>query len=351
MRSARRALVAIAALLCAACSSPSVEPMPVGIYSEFLAPADVEPSLPVLASHHAALSIATADAQIGDANLAHLLRAAEAAGVEVRIWLVLDRASGYWPNESNIDLYDAAVVRLLDWLSAEDLTASTIVFDVEPAYAYSEELRTTLSGTDLTAIVGLLRSHHDPIAFEAARTAFDATIARVHAAGLRAECVTYPQVIDDLADHDADVQDALDLPVDGLAWDEITLMVYQTGFSEQAHGAWLGPGLVGSYATDAATAWGERSTIALGLVGTAGIFVPEGPVYTDPEVLRLDVAAARAGGAARVEMYSLDGMLTLGGPGPWLDATVAAPMAATPSSTVRTARSLARALDAMLNTP
>jgi hypothetical protein len=219
------------------------------------------------------------------------------------------------------------------------------VFDLEPAYAYSEELRASFSSLDLSAITALLRTHVDAGAYEVARDALAATVARVQAAGLRAECVTYPQVVDDLEDGDDELQDALDIPVRGVPFDEIAFMVYQTGFAEAAGGDWLGPGLVRSYATDAREHLGDRATIALGTIGTAGIFEPTGPVYEDPEVLRADVAAAVGQGIVRIEVYSLDGMLGLGGAARWLDATRTAGETPVIDATVRLARSLAATLD------
>lgn len=351
----RAALFSFVCLVCA-CDGPSASHgvrVPLGVYAEFLSYADVAPELEVLSARDATLTVAVSEDRIGDAGLEQLLRDAETAAVPVRIWLVLAREDGYWPNETNVATYDAAVVRLLSWLAEDDLEADALVFDLEPAYTYSEELQATLRTSDVSAIIALARSHLDPVAFEAAGVALSATVDRVHAAGLRAECVTYPQVVDDVLDGDHDLEDALDIPVGGVAWDEIAFMVYQTAFAEAAgDGAFLGPSLVSSYAADAREHFGDRATIALGLIGHAGIFVPTGPVYEAPDVLEADVAAALAEGITRIELYSLDGMVELGGPTPWLDATIAVPARpARVAPAARTARSLGAALDAALDTP
>ena len=323
---------------------------PVGVYSEFLDATAVEATLPSLAARGAALSIAVPDERIGDPALRSLLAAAQAAGVEVRLWLLLSRDAGYWPNETNVATFAEAVIRLLDWVDAEGLAVSTVVYDLEPALAYSEELRAGFRGADLAALEALMRTHVDRAAFEAARDALAANVREVQARGVRAQAVTYPQVIDDALDGDPDLQDALDIPVDSVPFDEIAFMVYQTTFAE-AQGSWIGSGLVRSYALDAVRTYGERATIALGIVGTAGVFEGMGEAYASPEVLRADVGAALGAGAARVEVYSLDGMVELGDVDGWLDATIAAPSAVPIPGAARIVRSAAQGLDDGLNAP
>jgi hypothetical protein len=321
----------------------------VGVYSEFLSYGDVRAALPALARRGAALTLALPAARIGDADLAALLRDAAAAGVEVRAWLLLDRDQGYWPNETNLDVYGVAARRLLDWLTSDGLRVGALVFDMEPAYAYSEQLRAALA-QGYPAALALMRTHRDPAAFAQARAQLAALVGEVQARGVRATCVTYPQVVDDLDDGDDDLQDALDVPVRGIGWDELAFMVYQSTFAEAAH-QWLGPGLIRSYGLSARQGFGERAVVALGTVGTAGIFdAAATPAYTDPDTLAQDVGAARGAGITRVEVYSLDGMLALGGADRWLDATRAGPRTVGVAGTVGVVRGLARSLDADLGT-
>jgi hypothetical protein len=343
----------LAAALAGGCGGGGEGPPPgpaVGVYSEFLAYGDVEDHLDALARRGAALQVAVPAADVGDADLASLLRAADARRVEVRLWFVLDVAQGYWPNEANVDVFAPALADLLDWLDSAGLTAAAIVYDMEPAYAYTQELEAAFADNPDDA-VALMRTHMDAAAFEAARTRFGDSVRAVQARGLRAECVTYPQVVDDLLDGDDDFQDGMDIPVHGVPFDEVSFMVYQTGFSETLGGGWVGPGLIASYAADARARFGERAVVALGLVGTAGIFEPEGAVYTDPGTLAADVAAALAAGVTRVEVYSLDGMVELGGPARWLEATHPEPAAAEPDDVVALIRHVAASIDEQLDAP
>ncbi|MCB9596379.1 MAG: hypothetical protein H6719_26895 [Sandaracinaceae bacterium] len=295
-----------------------------GVYSEFLAPDAVEATLPALAARSATLQVAVPSTAIGDASLLGLLRAAEAASVDVRLWLLLPQADGYWPNEANLDVFFGEVTRLLDWIEGEGAVAAGVVYDLEPAFEYSEALRVGFAEGSLEGLQSLMRSHLDPVAFAASRDQLAAHVREVQARGYRAEAVTYPQVVDDMADGDADLQDALDIPVDGVPFDDVAFMVYQTVFAE-ARGAWVGPGLIRSYGVDARAHFGDRATLALGLVGTASVVELDAPPYDAPAQLAGDVAAALGAGITRVEVYSLDGMVELDAVEAWLGATEAVP--------------------------
>ncbi len=330
-------------------AGPPVRP-PVAVYSEFLAYDAVEATLPALASRGAALSVAVPSTAIGDAGLAALLRAAEAASVEVRLWFLLPTEDGYWPNEDNLDTFGAEVTRLLDWLEADGLVAAAIVYDLEPALAYSEELRAGFAAASLDGLRALMSAHLDPVRYAASRDALSAQVMAIQARGYRVQAVTYPQVVDDLGDGDADLQDALDIPVDGVPFDEVAFMTYQTAFAE-AQGAWVGPGLIRSYGADAVARFGDRATLALGIVGTASIVELDGPPYASPAQLAEDVAAALGAGVPRVEVYSLDGMVELGDVPGWLAGTEAVPSTPAIEAQARVVRGAARGLDETLDAP
>lgn len=100
----------------------SEEQTPVGVYARFMPYREMIAELPALATRDAAITTAVPDGFIADADLTALLRAAEERKVEVRIWPLLDRADGYWPNETNAAAFDTAVAETIDWLAREDRT-------------------------------------------------------------------------------------------------------------------------------------------------------------------------------------------------------------------------------------
>jgi hypothetical protein len=257
---------------------------------------------------------------------------------------------GYWPNETNMELFSSEVLRLLDWLEPMNLLPDAIVYDLEPAFDYGAELRETFRGIEsLPALEALLRSHLGQAAYERAREILEANVRAVQARGLTAICVTFPQVIDDGLDADDDLQDALDIPVRGVSFDEVGFMVYQPGFAE-AIGEWIGPGLIAAYGKDAKEQFGDRATIALGTVGSVGIIATRFS-YDEPAVLGADIAAALAEGIERVEIYSLDGMVATLGAETWLRGTRVLARAGGASIATELVRSLTQGIDMSLSAP
>lgn len=347
-----RAISVIVAVLCFwACSEEAnvqvSRDIAVGAYSEFLTAGEVESQLDLLWRQNVSVTVAVQATEIGDEDLASLVRAMNARGVEVRLWLVLERDQGYWPNEENLDLFADEVTRLLDWLDDEGLGAEAIVYDMEPGLAYSEQIR-VLDPANLDEILALMSSHIDDDAFAASRALLTASVEEVHSRGLRAVCVTYPQVLDDFLDGDDDMQDALDIPVRDVPFDEVAFMVYQSYFALIA-GEWIGPALVRTFARDAVDHYGAAAVIALGKVGSAGIFESEENLYESPEILTADVAAAAAEGITRIEIYSLDGMVELNDTDDWLDATITEPQTGGTSATADIVRAFVQTLDVRLD--
>lgn len=328
----------------------NTRPHRVGLYAaEAASYPTIARALPTLAERQLELLVAVPEQQLGSADLEDLVRQATRLGVEVRLWPLLPKHDGYWVNETNIDRFAGYVRRLLDWIDREDLTVSTVIYDVEPAISYSEELQQAYA-EGLGSVVSLLRRHVNPGTFAQARAALSDSVREVQARGLRAECVTFPQVLDDLDDDDTDLQDAFDIPVDGVPWDELSFMVYQSVYAETV-GAWIGPSLIRTYSAAARQRYGDRATIALGVVGQAGVMTAGTKLYPDPTALGADVAAALAEGIGRLELFSLDGMLETKKLESWL--AVIDTEAKRPADTFNAtlARQAMVALDVMLGQP
>ena len=71
--------------------------------------------LPLFAEKGASLYIAVDQDQIEarDANISELLREADRHGVEMRVWILVDREDGYYPNEENVDLFSDTVKEMI----------------------------------------------------------------------------------------------------------------------------------------------------------------------------------------------------------------------------------------------
>jgi hypothetical protein len=246
-------------------------------------------------------------AQLGDPELASLTRRAADSGVETHAWLLLPRADGYWIGKRNASLGKEAVLSLLRWRSSPGGPCfGGLSIDLEPPLWRTTELRTHLGRRPWRAL-GWLRHNLDPGCLDLARRELAEALEAARAAGLHRHAVTYPMVLDQ-AESSTALEDALDLVVTGLDWDEISVMVYQTVFS-QVLGRWLGAGLVRSYAESAVQRWAERAGLDLGVVGDGGVALDPGHRYPSPRDLHADVAAALSAGipSARIRVYGLAG--------------------------------------------
>ncbi|MGE0547934.1 MAG: hypothetical protein AB7O24_00870 [Kofleriaceae bacterium] len=279
------------------------------LWSEFLSDDEVRAQLPWLSEHSVDLYLAVHSTRIGDPALATLIRDAVTSNVGIRAWLLLPEADGYWPNEHNVSATRDAVLAFAQWRAAEALPIDWIVFDLEMPLARTRAVTDAIEADGPFAGIELIKQGRDPVAFATHRAELAALIDDVHALGLRAASVTYPMVLDDAGDGDTDIEDELDVPVTGIAWDEASFMVYQSLIYDFSN-AWHDQDVIHSYATTARELWGDRAALALGIVGSAGI-EPVAMPYPDAATLAADRAAARAAGVDRVSVYSLDGVVQM----------------------------------------
>jgi hypothetical protein len=301
-----------------------------GVWAEFLTDTDVSVALAELADSGTRLHLALEVERIGDSAFASLTRRASDAGVPVFVWPLLPKELGYWIGEVNVDHAARALDRIVAW-RADDGGPSIqgVSVDLEPAWEYSEELRALGGRPD--RLLACLARHVHPSRHAAAREILTRAVDRTKRVGLRMHAVTYPLLLDAPAG-DPTLEDALDIVVQDIAWDEISFMVYQTAFQQLA-GAWFGPRLVFEYGRAAVERFGERAGLDLGVVGEAGVGLDPGGRYSDPEALAADVRAGLAAGIplSRMRVYGLDGIVAEGGPQRWL--TITDPSPREPSAT------------------
>lgn len=318
MRFAGAVAVCLAA---ASCAKPASAPAAsAAVYSEVFAYSSVQPALANLAANHLELIQAISSTDIGSADLTALLRAAGAQHVSVRAWLLLPKEQGYWLNDANVDQFGPALDQLLAWIHAEQLPVATITFDIEPGWDYTQQFLAVAgetSSTRLDDLVSLIKSHIDPTGYLAAKAKIQTMIDHVHAAGLRAHCVTYPMVLDDGVNGGETLQDGFDIPVAGLDWDETSFMVYRSTF-ELLAGTSLTSDLFYSYGQDATAQFGASAGIDFGVIGDDPVSGSHG--YQAPAALSVDVAAARAAGisATRLHLYSYEEAAQFPPIAPWL---------------------------------
>ncbi len=302
----------------------------------------LEPQLPVFAEHGLTLFLGIGDDEIGDSRLLEFLRTAQREGVEVRAWLLLPFEYGYWPNEYNAEMFAGAALNAARWFTEEGLPIDWIVVDMELGYQKLMEVMALAESGDYGALAGALLGNLDPVHFVRASAVFQQLVDDLHGRGFHVMVVTYPQVLDDLSDWDCSLQDLLDIPVSTVAWDEVSTMVYTTMFSEVGEalfGTPFGPDLVYSYARSTVQAFGMwQASIALGIAAD----------MTGPEQLEEEVAAAKAAGIQRIQVYSYRGVHAASNEDAWHEAFLVPEAVPEPEPAVGAMRSLLQLADRIL---
>lgn len=292
------------------------------VWSEFVPYQALGDRLELLRAHGTALYVAVHHDKVGDPALLALLRRARAEGVEVRPWILLSEEDGYWPNARNAPQVAAQVRRYLDWTRREGVPAGWIILDMEPPLQYSRDLIADLQGRRPLRLLRTLRRGYDPVAFRAGAEAYRRLIADLHTERVQVMAVTTPLVLDDLRAGNQVYQQYAQIPVAGLPWDELSFMVYRTLYEDVVPGR-VSPRLTYEYARDAGRYFPGRAGIAVGVVGTVSK-TPTGGGFDRPEQVAVDVAAARAAGLNRVQVFSVDGILQMDRPEAWLRGDAAA---------------------------
>lgn len=292
------------------------------VWCELWPPPRVLESLPLVAAHGLALNLAWRSAD--EPALLGIARAGRALGVDVRAWLLLDRAQGYWPGTANADTFAAAARALFATFEREGLAPGMLIADVEPAYERTLALDAALKEGP-RALASALAKHPSPrddARFDAAAKTFRALVDDGHRRGWRVALTTLPIVVDDPAPGGA-LARWLGLPVHEAAWDQVTVQAYRTVFEGlvperlRARGL-FSPYLVHDYARAARARFGDRAGLELGLVGHG---VVPAPLYRGPEELQADLRAAAAAGvpAERLAVFNLEGLVERGPIARWLD--------------------------------
>jgi len=154
---------------------------------------------------------------------------------------------------------------------------------------------------------------------EASR-ALGAAVVELHARGIATASAVWPLVALDPPGQRG-WQALLGTPVDALATERVSAMVYTSIFEGWSRGAIRrrdATALLSAATVRVTRRWGDRAGMSLGCVGT-GALVDE-PVYRDPSELAEDSALARAGGCHDLSLFDLGGVLGREPAEAWLDA-------------------------------
>jgi hypothetical protein len=282
------------------------------VSSEFTRPADIVPSLPLLASHQVGLVLDWPSSEVGSLERFAFVRTANAQGVEVHPWLLLPLELGYWPGSTNADAYAGLARALIDGWLAAGLAPSTLVVDMEMPIDRARAFAQVVQGGDATAAANYLRSITNRAQYAAATATYRALVDYAHGRGFKVEVSTWSQVLDDYADGDDGMRQGFNIPIDQIAWDTVSFQAYRTlntllNSTLPATTSYF----VLDYALRARARFGTRAGVGVGMTDP-GDLAPGAPKYTGGSQLREDVDAASWAGIARskIGVYNLRGIVT-----------------------------------------
>nr|HPQ72077.1 hypothetical protein [bacterium] len=256
----------------------------------------LEAQLPSLAADDLILFLGMDDVSVGDPGLLHLLQEAKTQGVEIRAWVLLPYSSGYWPGEQNAADFAVSALAFADWFIQEDVGIEWIVVDMEMDHGLIAQLNNLFAEGKYLEAAMLLLGNYTPERFAQASAIYQQMVEDLAELGFYSMVVTYPQILDDLADADTFLQDVMEVPVSTVGWHEVSTMPYTTTF-ENMLGMPFGPYLIYDYARSTVEYFGDAASIALGISGE----------MDDPARLAAEVAASKAAGVERIQVYNLGG--------------------------------------------
>jgi hypothetical protein len=263
---------------------------------------------------------------------AGIVRACRDAGVGVALWPMLDDADGRWASAGNALQFRDFTSALLSQLQSAGALPDELAIDLEPPI---RRVRQLLRG-DPRPLATRNRSSIEP---------FRTLLSEITSLGVHPIAAAVPMTAVG-ARSGPGWERLLGTPVEGLAFDRVSVMAYSSLFEGYSRGFLdRADARVVLYrlAVGAAARFGSRASISLGCVG-AGALGDES-TYRSPGELADDVSLARAAGVDDLALFDLGGLLARAPLGPWLDAFCqAAPgEAPVPTARARGALALARA--------
>ena len=301
-------------------------------WCEFMPYAAVEAELPVLAKYDCDLILHVERESFGDPDFARLLRAAEAAGVGVDAWLLLPYQEHLYVGQASVAAVRDLARQAADYFEREHLAVRAFVFDCEPSPLLGAELFAAVRKKSLPRLARTLRAQLDPEEFRRDTAALNALIEELRARGHAVDGAANRAFLDAQWRGNAALEDALNAPVSGVAWDALSFITYRYKVSQESYVAMLN-----RYATLARKLYGPRAAMDVGLVGNydgipqnaerAALFGGGTAFYAYLRGMRSAydleqaVGTVLGCGVRRINLYALDGAAaSVAGTENWLKA-------------------------------
>jgi hypothetical protein len=237
-----------------------------------------------------------------------------AQGGRYALWPLLPKSMGYWVNERNLVAVDRLVDTLLEGFRRHGTAPDHVVMDVETPWTQME--RTVFPGTPpvrrLLSAVRFALENRNARRFAWSCEKLGQIVARMQRTGVAVSAAVFPLLLADLEAGGDLLQDLLEMPIFGVAYDAYNAMLYNSYLPEAL--PFLVPREAATrflfeYAQLLAQRFGERAWVTLGSTWEGVIPGNEGKAYGRATDLAADVAAAKAAGVSTLWLYCLEGVL------------------------------------------
>ena len=176
--------------------------------------------------------------------------------------------------------------------------------DLEPPPEKMENFLNLISKFKIKKVIEQAKANVDLVKFEKAQNTIKSLSLFLHEREIQTHAVSTPFVLED-SEHKKTVQQIFGIPLDQSNFDYVSFMAYRSEY-ERIVGK-MNSRMIYEYSKRALKKYGNQASIDLGVVGNIEFPHPiQG--YQDPKLLFQDIAAAKAAGINRIQVYSLDGM-------------------------------------------
>ncbi|HPO17184.1 MAG TPA: hypothetical protein PLI09_27360 [Candidatus Hydrogenedentes bacterium] len=239
---------------------------------------------------------------IGKPLFKEVLLQAEKLNLRVKLCPGLSPAlGGPFPNEENIGEFEKLVHEILDYTESINKVVTTVVLNIETGPPKDKLLQDAVAAWDIKRLAQMAAENINRVQYSESTKKIEALIQKVRNRGYEVQITTFPLLLDDLADGDSDLQDLFNIPMENISWDTRAFCAYSTEYGTLG-GFPISPYFVYTYSLSALKHYGENTWIALGLIR----YNNRG--YSSPDQLAADIAAAKAAGIKKIDLFFFPGM-------------------------------------------
>lgn len=218
--------------------------------------------LPLLAAYDCELLLHVRTESLQDPDFARLLRAAERAEVAVVAWLLLPIEEHLYVGQASVEATRTLARRVADYVDEHHLLLRGFVFDCEPSPLLGREMFAAVRAKSVRQLARVLRHQLDAEEFHRDTAALHALTRELRGRGYQVNGAANRAFLDAQSRGNLALEDGLNAPVSGVAWDALSFITYRYGASQFSYVAMLN-----RYALLARHLYGERAAMDVGLLG------------------------------------------------------------------------------------